>query len=70
MYHDTEGGGGPRHGVPEDTGRLDVTVRASRWLRTSGRYENTLPLVGRLLGHVQFCREKEKGGWGGGGVES
>ena len=46
--------GGPRHDRREETGGSAVNVRASRRLRTSGKHENTLPFVGRVLGHVQL----------------
>ena len=51
-----------RHNVREETGRTDVTVRAIRQLRTSGRHENTLPFVGRVLGHMKLYGERERGG--------
>ena len=42
-------GEGQRHNKREETGMPDVTVRASRQLRTLGRRKTTLPFVGRVV---------------------
>ena len=61
-----KGWGGPRHNGREETGGPVVTVRVSRKLKTSGQHKNTLPFVGRVLGHIQLYGEQDIGGGGEG----